>query len=70
MVVQGFGEHELRYTRGGVVRRRRVQRRGEGNLCTLFNYCECLVGRRIGDSKELLDLAQRRETWRRLAKSL
>ena len=70
MVVQGFGEHELRYTRGGVVRRRRVQRRGKGNLCTLFSYCERLLGRRIGDYKELMDLAQRRETWRRLAKSL
>jgi hypothetical protein len=66
MVVQGFGDHELRYTRGGVVLRRRDQRRGKGNLCALFSYCERLLGRRI----ELMDLAQRREKWRRLAKSL
>ena len=63
MVVQGFGEHELRYTRGGVVRRRRVQRRGKGNLCTLFSYCARLLGNPIGDSTEVVDLAQ----WRRLA---
>jgi hypothetical protein len=70
MVVQGFGEHELRFTRGGVVRQRRMQRRGKFNLCTLFNYCERLLRRRISDYKELMDLAQRTETWRRLAKSL
>jgi hypothetical protein len=64
MVAQGFEEHELRYTRGGVVRRRRVQRRVKRNLCTLFSYCERLLGHRIGDYKELMDLAQRRETWR------
>jgi hypothetical protein len=33
MGVQGIGEHEFRYTRGGVVRRRRVKRRGQGILC-------------------------------------
>ena len=68
MGVLWIGEHELRYTRGGVVRRRRVQRRGKGNLCTLFSYC--LLGRRIGDSMGLMALAQRKETWRRLAESL
>ena len=70
MVVLGIGEYELRYTRGGVVRRRRVQRRGKGNLCTFFSYCTRLLGRRIGDSHDLMALAQRRETWRRLAESL
>ena len=38
-------------------RRRRVQRPGKGNL---FSYCERLLVRRIGDYKELMDLAQRR----------
>ncbi len=56
------------YNRGEVVRRRGGHRKG--NLCTLFNYCERLLGHRIGDNKELMDLAQRRETWGRLAKSL
>ena len=59
MVLHGFGEHNLRYTRGEVVRRRRVQRRGKGNLCNLFSYCERLLGRRIGDQKESMDLVQR-----------
>ena len=69
MVVQGFGEHELTIL-GAVVLRRRLQQGGKGNLCTLLSYCERLHGRRIGDYKELMDLAQWRETWRRLAKSL
>ncbi len=59
-MVQEIGEHELRYTRGGVVRR------GQSNLSSVTER----LGRRIGDSKKLMALAQRRETWRRLAELL
>ncbi len=63
MRVSWIGEHELRYSRGGVVRRRPrgAQRRYKGKLFTLFNYY---------DFKELMVLAQGRETLRRLAESL
>jgi hypothetical protein len=60
MVVQGFGEHELS---------------GAATTCGTacqppFSYCKRVLGHRMGEYKELMDLAQRRETWRRLAKSL
>jgi hypothetical protein len=45
MGVQEIGEHELRNTRRRVVRRGRVQPRDKGNLCTLFGYCERILGR-------------------------
>ena len=41
---------------------------GQCGKANLFSYCE--RRRRIGDDKKLMDLAQRRETWRRLSKSL
>jgi hypothetical protein len=63
-------EHKLRYNQSGMVRLRRVQKRGKGKLCTLFRYCARLLRRRVGDSNELMDFAQRRETLRQLAESL
>jgi hypothetical protein len=48
---QGSGDRGARFeVYSG--RRRRVQRRG--NLCTFSTYYERLLGRRIGDSKELI----------------
>jgi hypothetical protein len=66
MVVQEFGEHELRYTRGGAAT---MYYLGVQPLYSL-QFCERLLGHRIGDNKKLMDLAQRREKWRQLAKSL
>jgi hypothetical protein len=53
MGVQGIGEHEFQLYSG---------QSGDGVAKCTLSYFE----RRIGDSKELMDLAQ----WRRLAKSL
>jgi hypothetical protein len=43
MVVQGIRAHELRYARGGVVRRRSMQWRGKGltNIYGMFANVQC-----------------------------
>jgi hypothetical protein len=50
-----IGEHELRFNCSDDV--------CNGDLCNIFSYCAPLLGRRIRDFKELIDLAQ----WRPLA---
>ena len=60
MVVEWLGEHGSRCTaQHGVERQRSVQRRGQGNLCTLLSYCTRLLELRNGDVESRL----RRPPW-------
>jgi hypothetical protein len=67
MVVGWSGESGLRCTaRNGVTQETVALRRGKGNLCTSLSYCVRLLGYRNGDLEDVLALAQKRESWRRL----